>query len=343
MQAQDPKLESRIEKQVEKVIMYPRNQKHLDKLAYYYSEANSMDKSRIMELRASGRPEIWYEVYLRSKRLDERQKMVMSVPKSSLEKIGFREFDYSTDIEQAKNKAAAFFYAHASALLDSGGQKEARLAYDELYLLAGIYPKYRDLDKMIRRAVPEAAESLNFELHNKTGQELNSSIVSGVSRSFKVINDKKKSYQGKGKARYDFTIRINLDEIKITPEQVKTRAYREERDIFDENNQVVDTISCDVTEHFQRKAALLKGNIQYVDNSKDLVINTVPVTVESIFLHKYGSVQGDIEAMSEETKSLVGRSEAVYPSNEALILDAVGKFRSKAEMILKPYGEKPSE
>jgi hypothetical protein len=221
--------------------------------------------------------------------------------------------------------------------LDSGSRKEAQLAYDELYLLARMFSKYRDLDKLLRRAVPLAAENLKFEIHNKTGQELNSSIVSGVSNSFNVLKDKKVTYQGKGTAEYDFTIQIILKEVKVTPDQAKTKKYREERDIFGEGNRVVDTISCEVTEHFQRKASSLKGTVNYINNTKNEIINTIPVSVETIFLHKYGSVSGNLEAMSDESRQLVSRKEAKYPSNEELIFDAVLKFKEKVELILAPY------
>jgi hypothetical protein len=261
----------------------------------------------------------------------------MSVPEKSLQKIGFEQIDYSDGIEQAEMKSAAYFYAHASALLDSGSRKEAQLAYDELYLLARMFSQYRDLDKLLRRAVPLAADNLKFEIHNKTGKELNSTIASGVGNSFNILKDKKVTYQGKGTAEYDFTIQIILEEIKITRDQAKTRKFREERDIFGEDNKVIDTISCEVTEHFQRKASSLKGTVNYINNTKNEVINTVPVAVESIFLHKYGSVSGNLEAMSEETRQLISRKEAKYPSNEELIFDAVLKFKEKMELILAPY------
>jgi len=338
LNGQDAKMESKIERQVEKVTTYPNSQKQLDRLNLYYSEANRMDLDRISELMATGQPDIWYEVYLRYKRLKGRQDMVSVLPPTSLNRIGFTEIDYNDDIDVSSRNAAAFFYAHSELLLKTGDRMESQMAYDELLLVALMFNVYRDMDKMLRVAIPNAAENLKLEVHNNTGQKLNSPIISGVGSSFDPLRAIAQQSSNKKKTGYDFTIRIILNEINVSREQVKSKKYREERDILGDNYQVLDTISCDVTEHWQRKSSLLKGKIEYVDNSREQVVNTVPVSVESIFVHKYASLTGNIEAAGKDTRELVEKREAPYPDNETLIMDAVEKFREKALLIMHPYG-----
>jgi hypothetical protein len=112
--------------------------------------------------------------------------------------------------------------------------------------------------------------------------------------------------------------------------------FIEERDIYNDEEVIVDTISCRVTENYQRKAATLKGKVEVIDNKKGLLINSVPVAVESVFLHKYATVTGNIDACGPETRELLLRKEAEYPSNEVLVMDAVKMFTDKVSGVVVP-------
>lgn len=331
--AQDAVLDAKLEKQVEKVFRYPSSKKQLNKLSFYYIEANNADLTRLASLRESGNPEVWYEVYSLYKRLSQRQEMVGQLPGSSLNKIGFRKADYKKDMEAARKNAAAFLYAHAGKLLQSGQKKDAQLAYDELFLIARLYEEYRDLDLMLRRAAIAGADNLKLEVHNKTGKKLNKDIVSSMKYSFRGLATT--SAAGKD-AQYNFTIRLILTDIVVTKPQLKTKQYIEERDIYDDDMLVVDTISCTVTENYQRKAASLKGKIELIDQKKNQVINNVPIGVESVFLHKYATVTGNIDACGPETREMLLKKEVEYPTNEVLVMDAVQKFTEKVSQVVMP-------
>ena len=116
----------------------------------------------------------------------------------------------------------------------------------------------------------------------------------------------------------------------------KTLEYIEERDILDVSGQVVDTISCTVTESHQRKSAGVKGYVQYIDNGINAPVNTTPVIAESVFLHAYGSLQGNIDACGDETRALLVKKKAEYPSNVSLVMDAVMKFTGSAKKVMIP-------
>ncbi len=331
VRGQVSELDARLEKQVDKVFRYPSSKKQLDKLSFYYHEANKRDLSYLYELKESGKPDIWYEVYLLYSRLSKRQEMVGKLPPRSLEAINFEKKDYSNDIETAGKKAAAFFYAHATKLLNTGEKTEAQLAYDELYLVAKMYKEYRDLDQLIRQAVLKGANNLSLEVRNKTGKKIDPEIVNRFKNAFETVLPKPEDKRAK---EYDFTISIILDDISVTEPQFKTERYIEERDVFNENGNVTDTIRCTVTENFQRKASRIKGKVLYVDENKRQVVNSVPVSVESIFLNKYATVTGNIDACGEETRKMLMNKEAEYPGDKGLIMDAVKLFNEKVSNII---------
>ncbi len=333
VRGQTSELDERLQKQVDKVFRYPSSKKQLDKLSFYYHEANKRDLSYLYELKESGKPDIWYEVYLIYNRLSKRQEKVGKLPPRSLEGINFVKKDYSNDIETSGKKAAAFFYAHATKLVNTDDKMKAQLAYDELYLVAKMFKEYRDLDQWIRQAILRGANNLSLEVRNKTGKKIDPEIVNRFENAFENVMPAPKDKRAK---EYDFTISIILDDISVTEPQFKTERYIEERDVFNENGNVTDTIRCTVTENFQRKASRIKGKVLYVDENKRQVVNSVPVSVESIFLHKYATVTGNIDACGEETRKMLMNKEVEYPGDKGLIMDAVKLFNERVSKIISP-------
>ncbi len=326
-----------IRKQVNKLVQYPGNEKKKQQLEKLYHEANEVDENGIAMLRQTGMPGIWYEVYSLYSKLDKRQKMLRALPVSTLEEIGYSYKDYDPDIREARLKAAAYFYARAGKLLEEDDPQKARTAYSELLLVADMYEQYRDIDKLLRKAITLGEPDVRFELVNNTGKDLNDAIIGELGKVFREYRAKHspENTQEKKQGRYDFAIRVVIDRISVSKDQIKILEYKEERDILDDLYNVVDTISCTVTETHQRKSAVMEGRIRYVDNVRKMLVNTVPVRAESVFLHEYGSLHGNVNACGEETKTLVQKKEVPYPSNESIVMDAVDKFRKNvAEVIL---------
>jgi hypothetical protein len=132
---------------------------------------------------------------------------------------------------------------------------------------------------------------------------------------------------------FAFIFRVTLDELQIGPDQFKELQYQEERDIY-QDNMVVDTIKCLITETRQLKKALLTGSLEYIDKQTGQVVNRIPIMVESIFSNAYASLQGDVNAAGEETIKLLKAKKAAYPSSEQMILDATEEFSRKAREII---------
>jgi hypothetical protein len=65
-----------------------------------------------------------------------------------------------------------------------------------------------------------------------------------------------------------------------------------------------------------------------------MVVNRVPVRVESVFSNAYASLQGDPGAAGETTRELLKARKAAYPSDEQMILDAAEEFTRKAREII---------
>lgn len=335
--AQD--IDDRIGKQVDKVLRYPSSKKQLDKLAFYYHEANKADRERIMELKESGRPDIWPELFFLYSRLSKRQETVGKLPPGPLKAIGFEKRDFSADIESSRKNAAAYLYADAERLLKSGERENAQKAYGDLMMIARLYDEYRDLDILVRQAVILGADRIDTEVHNRTKSKFSTAMINAIGAPLSKV--KREEKPRKDEKYHSYTIQVVLEDLKITNPQIKTEMYAEERDVIDSEGMVIDTIGCEVTETFQRKAALLKGKVIFIDEMKGQSVNTVPVAVESVFLHKYATVTGNIDACGQETRALLMKKEADYPSDEKMAMDAVMEFRDKLALILLQQEQSP--
>jgi hypothetical protein len=320
---------------VHKIHQYPGRTKDLDELKENYLQANQVDHDRIMTLLTTGQPDIWFEVYQAYGKMNNRQVLIMTIPEKSFLLLGIEKTDYQQDLNESKYKATAYYYAHAGKLLQEAKPESARQAYDELLKLAGMNGSYRDIDKLIRKAILGGATSVVSEMHNRTGKVVSSSMVDQLSI---IIWEFKKARYGQVKPAatddsWPFTLRVILDNMEIGPDQVKDLEYQEERDLY-QGETVIDTISCLVSESRQLKRAFLSGSLEYFDPRLGQVINSVPIKVETIFSNSYATLQGNPAAAGEDTRKLLDSKKVEYPSDEQMILTATEEFVKKATEII---------
>jgi hypothetical protein len=321
---------------VAKIQQYPGRTKDLGELKENFDLANKIDHGHIISLLETGQPGIWLEVYKEYMSLENRQNLVKKIPEKSITLSGIQMVDYQKELAESKYKATAYHYALGEKLLKTGSQEDARGAYVEFMKVAGLNGSFKDLDKLLRRAILKGASNVEFELHNRTGMKISSSLVNHLSI---IIWEFKKAKYGQEKPAatddsFTFILRVILDDLKIGSDQVKEMEYQEERDIY-RGEQVIDTIKCLVLETRQLKKALLSGSLEYVDKQTGKVVNRIPIKVESVFSNAYASLQGDPDAAGDATRELLRAKKAPYPSDEQMILDATEEFSKKAgEVIL---------
>lgn len=320
-----------IVKLIERLEIYPNRTKYIDELRENFMLANRRDEQKIDELRSAGKPDRFYEMYLSMNRILLRQEAVRTLPETTLKKVNPEFSTYISDIDKVKENAAVYFYAHATRLMSSGKKDEAQQAYDELLILTRLYPGYHDTDKLIRKAIIKSANRIEFKVINESGKKFSEQMIAQL---VGVFIDYKNPEPDKNEKNYLFAVNIRLTGLDVTPDQIKSSSYREERDVIDENGRTVDTLWCEVTENKQRKSASLKGVVEYYDVNKKRVVHLVPIDVESVYLNSYGTLTGNPAAASEETIRLVNKEMPVYPSSDSLVKDAVDKFSEHLRQII---------
>ncbi len=328
-------LDAAYNKDFKKLKQYPQSAKRISALQESYEAISQGEQQMISSLRATGQPDIWYDIYRLYNKMDLRQKELQTLPGSTLKVLAVPFQDYSESILESKNRAETYFYAHAKKLLGDGGQEAAGLAYDDLVLLAGLSRSHDDLDVLLRKAVLDGATKLEYEFYNRTGKTLNEKIVDQISVAVMAYRAARKDADAttENLRQRPFIIKIYLTDLKVSPDRVKKANYVEERDVYS-GDVVVDTIRCSIDEYKQVKGAVLDGRIDIYDVNMKNVINTVPIHAESMFVYSYATLKGNPDAAGKDTRVLLARKEVEFPSNEAIVMDAAAEFTKEAVKVL---------
>ena len=332
-----------INKSLKKVLN--EKYKELNVLSNSYKLANQKDLDDITFLKKTGEPDIWDKVYSKYVSLKVRQEKVKVLPENLLSKIGFENVNYDNDIIEAKKKAAEYFYVHAKSLLKQSGCENAQKAYYEFEKVKNYYTTYKDCDSLEKAAIVKGTANVLFKILNGTTIPLPAdfeSILTKISMSElnqMWINYDTKEVEGRD---YAYIILMNIKVIDVSPESIKEKQYTETKEIQDGFTYKLDslgnvmkdslgndikipkykTITCIVNETMQKKSAVVSGTLDYISAASEDLIKTEPVTAETFFENYFATANGDLNALTDETKKKLGNDFLPFPSNPAMILKA---------------------
>ncbi len=355
---------------IEKLSRNLRTGKIKDKdvklLGQAFHTANQLDHDRIMLLRRSGQPDIWPEIYQRYAAMNHRQDLVKSLPEEVRQRINYRPIDYSTDMAEAINRASAYLYARAEQLLKSNDRNDARKAYFLLLELSQINRNYRDTDALIRQALMKGTNQVLLAFDNQTGMRLPEGFVDNVMlfnpADFKDEFISYDLFPVSGK-QYDYTVYISLKNILISPERLESRSFTETAEIQDgtkpkrdENGRIVldndgnvievpnyRTVSAVVNETIMSKSATLEATIDYVQTGSSSVVYSIPVSANSNFTHAYATFNGDQNAISRETKRMVGNKPIPFPPDGNMLIEASRSLNQAVKRNLRRESDRMRE
>ena len=93
--------------------------KRLYKTGVAYHQANQADHERIQELKATGKPEIWPEVFERYCSIKGRSDEIARFPEEVKRSLRYVPLNLDDELTQARNKAEAYLMAKISQTLNS--------------------------------------------------------------------------------------------------------------------------------------------------------------------------------------------------------------------------------
>ena len=143
------------------------------------------------------------------------------------------------------------------------------------------------------------------------------------------------------KIYYDYSMRVNLRDINVSPEQIKERQVIKEKQIADGKKNLLDdrgqivkdslgnaiqvdnlkTVRCEYYEFTQFKATQVTGNVEYVNLKTNQLMDAFPITSEFIFEHVYATSRGDRRALDTKLIPFLEQRAVPFPTEEQMIYD----------------------
>ena len=332
-----------IRKAVKKVKANPDNKKEVTIIEKSFQMANSIDNDRIMFLRKEGMPNSWDEIfrlYTNMKYRQEAIRPVMPLKKDGIV-VPITFINYDNEIIEAKKRAAEFFYVNAKKLLETNDRFKARDAYQQLQKVKEYYPVYQDTEELLNKAFEMGQSRVYISLENNTMYKLPASyydemlaIPLGSLNSTWI-----KYFTTQHEKGFHYKAVLNLKIIDISPEKLLQKETLFEKEVQDgtevlldaNNNTVKDSlgnpirvprmvkVSCKLIEVIQQKAAHTEGTVEYTDLYTQQTLKIVPIASDYFFENTSASVMGDMRALPDEKKKLVGIPPVPFPLDVEMI------------------------
>lgn len=339
---QKGKYDEAIIKSIKKLQKKPNDPETLQILEQSFSKAVEQDKRKIEFLKQEGKPNNWDEINSIYVHLSQRQEGIL---KLSYVPNNIEIENYDADIIGSKEKAAEYYYVHGEQLLSIGKREDARKAYYEFQRVKEYYSNFRDVDELLDKSREAGTSNVLFGMVNNS----NAVLPKGFEKELKqiTISELNKDWlryfnQEQEGLYFDFNIIVNIQVIDVSPETEKQIHYEEKKKVrdgweykLDDNGNVkkdslgndikipkYKEISCHVIEKQQSKRAVVSGVIEYYNNRTQELMKTDPVTAESVWQHRTGIANGDINALKPATKQIIGIPPAPFPLDLDMIADA---------------------
>ena len=338
-----------INKTVKRLIKDPTDKKDIQALDRAYKLANERDLSRIKLLKTENNPNNYDEVFRRYESLKARQQRVRVVLPLEMgnRTINYEYIDYDAELVTAKRKAAEYYYEHGKQLLENPDKESIRAAYHELALAQQYsgdgFPGLNEMmlearEKGISRVIVEVHHSDRIMIAPEFRDELLTFNTDGLNSDwveyhFRHINDQ---------IEYDYAVVINLLDILISPEEVKTSdqiCKKKVEDGFDyaldaRGNVMKDTagndikiprfktLQCTLIETYQRKAATIRGQLEIMELQPMAKLKVKePIGAENIFEHSSARAVGDEGALDGPAREKLKNEYLPFPPDAVMIFN----------------------
>lgn len=320
-------LDKTIDKLLPKAKKNKLNDKQLILLTQSYHQANECNHKRIIELKSSGQPDIWIEIYHNTNDINNRQNKVKNLPDNIKNSMHFKALNLDNEIINSKEKAELYICAKVNTLLKNHNKenyKESQYLINQLYK---INPQSKNIEDLKLKSVILPSNNIILRVATPVESDFPQDYAKLILDfdNNTIYNIPFDIVQNKGKD-YDLMIRIMIDEKIISPERIDAVTFEEKKD----------NITAVVTDKTMIKSATLKGKIQFIDVKNDEILINTPYNVTSTFHYQYAEISGNADACSEHTILLSNCKVIDFPNNELLLKDA----SIKLNQLLKSYFQK---
>jgi hypothetical protein len=335
-----------------------KKERHVLTLETAFRRANERDLASIDHLKASDRPEQWERIHHIALNINRRQQLVapllpLTTKDGYTANITFLEIEGL--VRDSREKAAEHLYNLAIEHInqaENGDRAAARTAHHHLMQIEQRYfPNYRDSYQLRARARQLGTAQVLVTMNPQTPQRLPRSFATQLmsTAQYRLGSDEWREfdYSPEPGKTYDFKVVVTVQDIDIAPERVSERSYREEKEIEDGYEYVLDQrgnvmkdtlgndikrkrfvwIAADVLEVYQTKAARVQAALEVYDGRHQNLLQSSPLSTEIRFEHYASTFRGDQRALSDQSRCRIGSQPRPFPSNEDMLVQAADNMK----------------
>jgi len=343
-----------IEKSTKKIKRSPGKFEEVDVFNEAFRMAKTRDEATIIRLKKKGDPALWAKIYQTYLIMNKRQNLAISLPPVG---INFEEQDYLPEISNSKLKATEYAYAKGNQLLNIDNRFKARKAHSRFLEVKRYDQFYKNVDEKLAEAKFKGITNIYFQIEDQLNVIATEGLIQEIKRiNIDELNTSWKNYETyvDTNKTYHYSIFLNLKLIDVSPEEVRESNFLESKQVEDGFDYVLDvnrniekdtlgnpikvvrykTINCNVKEVVQQKTARISGSIDYIDNFTNKLLKSEPIISDAIFEHFFVLANGDLNALSLETRSSLGVEPIPFPGDEILILQAGEVLKSMTKDVI---------
>jgi hypothetical protein len=326
--------------------------------AYY--KAKERDLNSIAGLKASNNPEYYQRIYETYVDLDRRQELIKPLLPLLVnsKEVDFKFKNYSKQLASSRDKASEHLYQNALEMLNYEDISTIREAYNTLDYIEDINPNYKNTRNLLIEARDRGMAHVIVSIDNSTAQVIPRALEEAL-LDFNAygLDQFWTSYHTDERMRksFDYAIQLQLQQIIISPEQVREREFVREKRIkdgwryaLDRNGNVrKDSLGNDVKvdkfidveavllEVQQFKSSQILGQVLVTDLHSKQLLQQFPVESGFVFENFFATFTGDDRALLDEDLALAQGAAVPFPPNEQMIFDAGEDLKLQLKQILK--------
>lgn len=241
---------------------------------------------------------------------------------------------FTTELEEARLKAAEVRYTRGLKLLDEHNRSSAKQAYHDFEYAENLYPNFKDSKQKLDEAYWAAILKVvvePVELHKSLYSYSNEFFKSKIYEYLENYEDRSfiKFYTPKEASRQDLVpdqvLTLSFDDFVVGQTYVKEKVEEVKRDSVKigkaEGKDVYGTVKAEVSvfEKTISSAGLL--NVRITDWKTKNVLKQEKIEGTYVWQDRWGSYKGDDRALDETQKKLMKRRESVPPPPQDLFIE----------------------
>ena len=324
-----------------------------------YKKMVDAEEDKIERLKMENNPAFAQEIYETLVQLDQRQSALKALLPLYYKgkKLHFETKNYANAIQKSKTEYVNFLYDQSLDKMATNRKQEFREAYNDLSKIQKLSPNFADTKNLMQEAHYMGMDFILLNIENRSNvvipkrleNELTQINTYGLDNFWVEFHTNENA-----QIEFDYLIKMDFEQITVSPERMNTVTHRFEREIVDgweylyqNGQQVVDSLGnpikvdkyinviADVQETIQEKMAMMQGEVKFIDLTNSQIVDREKLYSEFAFVNHFANMRGDQRALDYEMNKLVNNRPIPFPSNEQMVYDCGNELKSQLRSILK--------